>query len=214
MAKGRIEGDGVEAIDEALERMAKARIPMHRDLSLLQVKGVTGRMGVGKGGGGEGLDTRTGNLRGSFLQSEITVEGDGGDEKVTSFSGSDSDYAAIQNDGGRIEPTKAKSLAIPVDEALTEKGVHRYSSPAARLTQLENEGELGIFPVKGSPNITGIAGELDENDDLQVEYLFADYVDIHSTGYIDKGLDDVEPEMFELFAGEMTGAFAPPGAPS
>lgn len=77
------------------------------------------------------LGTRTGMLRRSAKgRSKITPDGLELRLSVGSGgSGRDLAYAAIQEEGGVVRPTRSRYLAIPVGPARTGAGAGRYASP-------------------------------------------------------------------------------------
>lgn len=88
-------------------------------------------------------------------------------------------YAAILNFGGDITPKKAGALAIPVGEALTDRGVARYTGPR----DPEIPGQL--FAPKGK---SFLAMKLEGKGPLQVMFLLREKVTIPAYAYATKAV--------------------------
>ncbi len=87
-----------------------------------------GRMGRERLRGRPGVAKRTGFLTAS---QKLIVTGDTVDRilGVYAIGGGVVKYAALQEYGGVVKPTRAKFLAIPLEAAKTAAGVSRYVSP-------------------------------------------------------------------------------------
>jgi hypothetical protein len=91
--------------------------------------------------GGEGLRRRTGSLARSITGRGVIVDGIPA-MRVGVFRGPSLAYARIQEFGGRVLPKRAKSLAMPVGDALTPAGVAKWASP------LDFPGRLTFVPFR------------------------------------------------------------------
>jgi len=135
---------------------------------------------------GQRLRRRTGRLAGSILGRSELVGGVPA-MRVGIFRGPALAYARIQEEGGIIEPRRARALAIPKGPALTPAGVERFGGPRGY------PGQLRFIPFRNSG--VAVGGLFDANtlgpgglDGAILVYLLVRRVEIKAKHYLHDGL--------------------------
>lgn len=96
---------------------------------------------------------------------------------------SDLEYAAIQDDGGIIEPKTAKMLAVPLTPAAKKLWPRQWPQEALSLVKMPS-GNLLLIPKGGVPR-----------DAL---YVLKEQVTIKGRGYVEKARKKAEPEVQKI----------------
>jgi len=150
---------------------------------------------------GKLLNRRTGQLANALTGRSIREKGVPG-FKVGVFRGPALRYAGVMEYGTRgynpkspystIKPRKAKALAMPVNDAVTNVGVSRFGGPRDFEKQ---KGELFFVPFdRGSGAIGGLYTEkellrgVDDFSLAKASYLLLSKVDIEPRWYLKNGV--------------------------
>lgn len=130
------------------------------------------------------LEPRTGNLRRSLFSRYE----ESGDQAVTTV-GADlgvAVYARIQEYGGTVTG-QAHKLTIPVGEALTDKGVARFTAPEV-IANPQSFGFDSTFSAKGI--IFGRIGKITGQAQILPLFILKDSVTLPPREYLSSSLDE------------------------
>ncbi len=125
---------------------------------------------------------RSGDLAASAIVADPVI----GETAVTCEGGFNSPYAAQRNFGGTITAKPGKALAIPLDPALTARGVPKYSSPRelggdARIVKLWGRAFIAKTAGKGKNRILTLFFVLKDHVDQKGDNFFSNAVEIRRT---------------------------------
>jgi len=125
---------------------------------------------------------RSGDLAASAAVQDPVV----GEMSIVCEGGFNSPYAAQRNFGGTITAKPGKALAIPLDPALTGRGVARYSSPR------ELGGDARIIKLWGRAFIAKTAGK-GKNRVLTLFFVLKDHVDQKGDSFFSNAVEAFRP---------------------
>lgn len=143
------------------------------------------------------VETADGNPRGQLLGTWRAELLKTEEDEFIARAASDSKYARIQNEGGRIQPKRAKFLTVPLPG--TPYGAQARDFP-----------DLQFIPIKGrSPVLAQIQPRKNGPPKVRVLFVLKRFVNLPAKRYVDKaveGLGEKPAELFEKAIKEATGA--------
>jgi hypothetical protein len=152
------------------------------------------------------LSRRTGQLAKAVV-GVATLKGGVPMVRLGIFRGPAMKYAYVLEHGGVILPKKARSLAMPVNDALTPAGVDKYGSPR------NYPGELKFVPSKKGGKVVGFLYDEAEVKAakknwaaLRPLWVLLTSVRIEGRHYLQNGMRDYLPVIAKEVLGYLKGA--------